>query len=290
LFDAWRQLRVTANGLLGVFTVEGNLSSSTPQTGTHPFSFSTNRSSASLSLDTQLPLNRVAQRNAYRTALINYQQARRALITLEDNIAVQVRFDVRQLQLFGENYRIQKRVLQSLYSQVESALEVITAPADPAALQASGTTGQANAAALTNQYLTALSSLNGAQTRMYDIWLSYLATRMQLYLDLESLRMDNRGVWIEPQGFALNAMAGGGNAPPTGPVPAGNCPVVSEGVPLPPLGALPPASKHLPEVLPQAPEQLLPPKNHWHIRADGAVSPDAAAPEVVLPPIKTIDP
>jgi hypothetical protein len=32
---------------------------------------------------------------------------------------------------------------------------------------------------------------------MYDIWLSYIATRMQLYLDLESLRMDERGVWAE---------------------------------------------------------------------------------------------
>ena len=82
---------------------------------------------------------------------------------------------------------------------MESALEVITAPADPSQLQASGTAGQATAAALTSQYLSALNSLNNAQTRMYDIWLSYQATRMQLYLDLESLRMDNRGVWLMPE-------------------------------------------------------------------------------------------
>jgi outer membrane protein TolC len=195
--DAWRQLRVTANALLGVFNVQYHLDSSTNPNGTKPFGFSTSRTNQTLTLDTQLPLNRLAQRNAYRVALINYQEARRTLITLEDNIAVQVRFDVRQLQLFAANYRIQKRVISSLYAQVESALELITAPADPSALQATGTSGAANAAALTSQYLGALNSLNGAQARMYDIWLSYIATRMQLYLDLESLRMDDRGVWVE---------------------------------------------------------------------------------------------
>ncbi len=205
--DAWRQLKVTANALMGVFNVEYHLDTTTPPNGTHPFAFSTSRTNQTLTLDTQLPLNRLAQRNAYRTALITYQQARRALIQLEDNVAVQVRFDVRELQLFAANYRIQKRVIQSLYAQVESALEVITAPADPSALQATGTAGQAAAAALTSQYLSALSSLNGSQTRMYDIWLSYIATRMQLYLDLESLRMDDRGVWVEGPISSTGGMA-----------------------------------------------------------------------------------
>ena len=34
----------------------------------------------------------------------------------EDNIAAQVRFDVRQLQLFAANYRNQKMIMHSLYS------------------------------------------------------------------------------------------------------------------------------------------------------------------------------
>src|SRR5262249_50276914 len=143
---------------------------------------------------------RVAERNAYRIALINYQRARRALMSLEDGVAAQVRFDVRQLHLFAENYKIQQKILESLYSQVENALEVIVAPVDPQQLNASGTAGQANAAALTQQYLTALGNLNNAQSRMYQVWLSYLATRMQLYLDLERLPLDPRGVWIDESG------------------------------------------------------------------------------------------
>ena len=45
-----------------------------------------------------------------------------------------------------------------------------------------------------------VNGLNNAQSQMYRIWLSYLATRMQLYLDLEQLPLDNRGVWIDESG------------------------------------------------------------------------------------------
>jgi hypothetical protein len=195
--DAWRQLAVTANALLGVLNVSYHLDTTTPPGGTRPLAFSSAATNQELIINAQLPLARVTQRNAYRTALINYERARRVLMSIEDTIAAQVRFDVRQLHLFAENYKIQKKLLESLYSQVENALEIIVAPVDPDQLKASGTTGQANAAALTQQYLNALQGLNGAQTRMYDILLSYLATRMQLFEDLERLPLDLRGVWID---------------------------------------------------------------------------------------------
>jgi hypothetical protein len=195
--DSWRQLAVTANALLGVLNVQYHLDSTTPPGGKSPLAFSSAATNQELIINAQLPLVRVAQRNAYRTAIINYERARRTLMGVEDTIAAQVRFDVRQLHLFADNYKIQKKLVESLYSQVENALEVIVAPVDPDQLKASGTAGQANAAALTNQYLTALGSLNNAQTRMYDIWLSYLATRMQLYEDLERLPLDLRGVWTD---------------------------------------------------------------------------------------------
>jgi hypothetical protein len=217
--DAWRQLRVTANALLGVFNVSYHLDSRTPPTGSNPLAFAPSRTNQELILNAQLPLVRLNERNAYRTALINYQRARRALMSLEDNIAAQVRFDVRQLHLFAANYKIQQKVVEAFYSQVENALEVIIAPTDPDALKATGTAGQANAAALTNQYLQALQGLNGAQSQMYRIWLSYLATRMQLFLDLERLPLDLRGVWIDESGNSPNAACAGGGASLGQPVP-----------------------------------------------------------------------
>ena len=78
----------------------------------NPFAFSSATTAQQLIFNFQLPLNRLVERsNAYRTAIINYQIARRSLMGLEDSIAAQVRFDVRQLQLFAENYRIQKKVI-----------------------------------------------------------------------------------------------------------------------------------------------------------------------------------
>ncbi len=201
--DAWRQLRVTANNLMGALNVAYNLQSQTPAGGMHPFAFSAAATSQQVSFNFQLPVNRLAQRNAYRAALINYQQARRNLMILEDNIAAQTRSDVRQLQLFATNYQTQKKLVQLFYSQVESALEVIVAPIDPDQLKGSATGSAASAAALTSQYLSAVQGLNGAQARMYGFWLSYLATRMQLYLDMERLPLDLRGVWIEELGRGI---------------------------------------------------------------------------------------
>jgi hypothetical protein len=198
--DAWRQLRVTANALMGVLNVQLHLDSTTPPSGATPFAFATSRTHQELTLNGQLPLVRIVERNNYRTALINYQRARRNLMSLEDGIAAQVRFDVRQLHLFSENYKIEQKLIESLYAQVENALEVIVAPVDPDSLKASGTQGQANAASLTSQYLGALGRLNSEQGNIYRIWLSYLATRMQLYVDLERLPLDERGVWIDQPG------------------------------------------------------------------------------------------
>jgi hypothetical protein len=213
--DAWRQVAVTANALMGVFNVQYHLDSQTRPGGLNPFGFAADRTNQQLILNATLPLVRVNERNNYRIALINFQRARRNLMSAEDTIAAQVRFDVRQLHLFAENFKIQQKVLESLYSQVENALEVIVAPVDPDQLKATGTAGQANAAALTNQYLGALGSLNGAQTQMYRIWLSYLATRMQLYIDLERLPLDNRGVWIDERGASGDpSCAGTGTGAP----------------------------------------------------------------------------
>jgi outer membrane protein TolC len=108
--DAWRQLRVSANALLGVFNTQYNLASATPTGNNNPFAFSGAGTTQQLSINFQLPLNRLAQRNAYRTSIINYQQARRNLMNLEDSIAAQVRFDVRQLHLFAENYKILQKL------------------------------------------------------------------------------------------------------------------------------------------------------------------------------------
>jgi len=56
--DAWRQITVQANSLLGVANVAYHLDSATPLIGTNPFAFSGSRTRNQLILDFEAPLVR----------------------------------------------------------------------------------------------------------------------------------------------------------------------------------------------------------------------------------------
>ena len=73
-------------------------------------------------------------------------------MAFEDNIANDVRSDVRELRTIAQLYRLQQRVVEIQYAQVDSATAVLFAPPAP------GTNTDAAAgasAALTNQLLNA---------------------------------------------------------------------------------------------------------------------------------------
>lgn len=188
--DAWRQIAVQANSLQGVFDVRYDMTASTPAGESRPFAFAADRTRHQLTLRAELPLVRRAERNNYRAALISYQRQRRTLMAFEDNIANDVRADIRQLRTLAELYRIQQRVVELGYSQVDNAQAVLLQPPDPQARSDAG-----SAAALTQQVLQTQSSLLAAQNQLFTLWVSYLTARMQLYLDLELLHLDERGVW-----------------------------------------------------------------------------------------------
>lgn len=210
--DAWRSIAVTANSLQGVFDVRYDLNSSTPQGGNNPFAFSADRSSHQLTFRTELPLVRRAERNNYRAALISYQRQRRTLMAFEDNIANDVRSDLRQLRTLAELYLIQKRTVELNYAQVDNAEAVLFAPPVPGAGSDAG-----SAAALTQQVLNAQSGLLNAQNTLYTIWVQYLTARMTLYLDLEQMQLDDHGVWCDEFFNRTNSQDQPGAQPPARP-------------------------------------------------------------------------
>jgi len=190
--DAWRQIAVTANSLQGVLNVQYDLLSGTPANGNNPVGFSADRSRNRLTINGELPLVRRAERNVYRASLISYQRQRRTLMAFEDNIATDVRSDVRDLRTFAQLYRIQQRVVELGYSQVDNAQRTQFAPKEFGAQ-----TNPAADAALTQQLLSAQSNLLQGQNQLFQIWVSYLTARMNLYLDLEQIQLDDRGVWCD---------------------------------------------------------------------------------------------
>ncbi|MBA4186850.1 MAG: hypothetical protein C0467_02410 [Planctomycetaceae bacterium] len=192
--DAYRQIAVQANSLQGVFNVEYDLAAQTPAGDNRPFAFSGDRTRHTLVFSGELPLVRRAERNNYRAALISYQRQRRTLMAFEDNIANDVRNDIRELRTQAQLYRIQQRVVDLGYSQVDNARMLLVAPPAPGAGTDAG-----SAAALTQQVLQAQSSLLNAQNALYTLWVNYLSARMNLYLDLELMQLDDRGVWEDEQ-------------------------------------------------------------------------------------------
>lgn len=209
LNDAWRNIAVRANSLLGTLNVGYNYATTSTPNANQPFTLGGSRGSQQLVVSGELPIVRRAERNEYRTALIAYQRSRRNLQATEDFILNDLRTDLRNLRVQAENYRIQKRAVEVAYDQVENALDVLQAP--PVPEQGAGQVGRvaaqsqqaaANAASLTNQLLNAQNSLLAAQNGLYTIWVNYLVARMTLYRDLERLPLDPRGVWTDEPGLS----------------------------------------------------------------------------------------
>jgi hypothetical protein len=110
----------------------------------------------------------------------------------EDTVAAAVRSEVRQLRVLAENYKIQQRAVELAFFQVENARDVLFGPGSSQGQQSAG-----NAAALTQQLLTAQANLLRNQNQLYGTWINYVTVRYQVYRDLEQMPLDARGVWID---------------------------------------------------------------------------------------------
>ncbi len=182
--DAWREVQVTANFLEAGLDLRFAADIATKPGGTNPFDFRASASSYSAGVHVDAPLNRLAERNAYRRAQIAYEQSRRQYMALEDQIRRAVRLDLRQLQTEKLNFEISRQSLIAAARQVEQAREnlLIQGAADPTATQ---------------DTLNALTSVLQAKNQLIASWVSYETTRYQLLLDLEALQVDERGLYVD---------------------------------------------------------------------------------------------
>ena len=219
--DSWRSITVNANALQGVFDVRYDLDTNTPRNETSFLGFGGTRTRHRVTLQLEPPFVRRAERNLYRASLIGYQRSRRNLMSFEDNIITDSRSDLRNLRQLAESYYLQQRVVELAYAQVDNARSTFLAPPDP--LSGRGAAGEA--AALTQQLLEAQNSLLQAQNSLFSNWVTYQTLRMNLYLDLEMLPLDARGLWNDE----YNPYAGPDANRPFGPT-ATDIPDFVEGV------------------------------------------------------------
>jgi outer membrane protein TolC len=182
--DAWRQITVTARALRAGLNLLASANIATPPLSDRALDFRASASTYTVGVHIDTPLNRLAQRNAYRASQIAYQQARRAYMSLEDTISEQIREDLRQLRLNRINFEISRQSLVSAALQYESTRqELLFNPnADPTS---------------TLITLNALNALLGAQNTLINSWVSYETTRYKLLLDMEAIQLDDRGLYTD---------------------------------------------------------------------------------------------
>ncbi len=187
LYDAWRAIRVTANALKGVLDLAISNNVYTPTGGTDPLGFLSAARQFSLTVNAELPLVRMVQRNNFRAALISYQRQRRALQQTEDNLKIQLRNDLRSVHTSYIGYEINKRIFELNVRLKDQSFEQIVAP------PAGGTQAlaqSANAATQTTNLLNFQTQAYNSQQSLVTAYQTYEQNRLIVYRDIGTLPYD----------------------------------------------------------------------------------------------------
>jgi outer membrane protein TolC len=100
-----------------------------------------------------------------------------------DNVKLEVRDDWRAVQQSIESYKIQKNGVALAQRRVDSTKMLLDA-------------GRVE----TRDYLDAQSSLLEAQNALTQAMTNHVVSRLQFYLDIETLTIDEKGLWLEEPG------------------------------------------------------------------------------------------
>ncbi|MGL4419796.1 MAG: TolC family protein, partial [Gemmataceae bacterium] len=120
--------------------------------------------------------------NVYRASLIQYHRARRSYMALADSIDQNLRRELRELKLARLSFETARQSLLSAARQLESAkIRVLSQEA------------QNSAGTSTLDILRAQDSLLNARNGLVGSYISYEQQRVQLFLDLEALQLDDQG-------------------------------------------------------------------------------------------------
>jgi len=194
LVDIWRQIEFTADDLESSLDLVFN--GDIQNVGDEPFSFQGTTGRLQVGLQFDAPLNRMAERNTYREALINYQQARRDYYQFEDTVAQGLREIIYNLEVNQVNFEIRRRAVRSAIEQFELAQNV--EPPSPDQSRGGLTSPPRLPATTARNLVAALSDLQSAQNDFFGVYLSYESFRRSLDYDLGVMQLTSEGIWIDP--------------------------------------------------------------------------------------------
>ena len=189
LVDAWRQIDFNANSLQSVLDIVADGTFNTIKNDNTKFDGRTRLLRFGLRFDS--PLDRLAERNDYREAIINYQRARRDYMLFEDRIVQSLRNTLRIVRLSQFNFELRRSAVQIAIAQVDLARLRLEEPPRPGAAAVFGAT-------TARDLVSALNDLLDSQNDFLSLQVGYDVVRMVLDFELGTMRIDRDGIWVDP--------------------------------------------------------------------------------------------
>ncbi|MBN2183461.1 MAG: TolC family protein [Sedimentisphaerales bacterium] len=131
-----------------------------------------------LDINLDLPLDRVAEQNVYRKALITLNQSRREYELASDTVAMEVRQALRDLKKAAERYKLQKegfQLAQERYRKTYTLMQYSRASS--------------------RRVLSAQSDMIDAQNEATDALVNYTIAMLNFYRDTGVLQVRPDGMW-----------------------------------------------------------------------------------------------
>ena len=191
LVDQWRQIEFVADQLEGNIDLvfEGDIGNVTD----NPFRLNFENGQLQAGLRFDAPIVRLAERNDYRQAIIEYEQDRRRMYQFEDEVKRNLRQTLRTIEQDKILFELNRRSVQVNIEQVELNRYALEEPVRPGAGNATRL-GATTARDLTQ----ALTGLNAALNDILETWVEYESLRMNLDFDLGTMQLDESFRWVDP--------------------------------------------------------------------------------------------
>lgn len=173
--DAARRIVVAEDALRS--SLDFSAAFSVPTDPNQPLDFDWSRVSWSAGFNLDLALDRLPERNAYRSSLITLDVRIRDRDELEDSIRADIRRSLRDIESTIEGYSIQVRAVELAERRVESTTELYDADRAQA-----------------RDILDAQDALLSARLNLSGALVDYSVARLELMRDLEALAIEPKGL------------------------------------------------------------------------------------------------
>jgi hypothetical protein len=189
LVDDWRNIEFVADQLESQIDLvfQGDVGN----TGDNPFRirYRTGQLRAGIRFDA--PIVRIAERNDYRAALIDYQQSRRQFYQFEDEVSRNLRQIIRNIDRNKVLFELNRQSIQVNIDAVELSRARLVQPPRPGATSSfSDTTAR--------DLSQAITGLNNVQNQYVQAWVQYEVLRRSLDFDMGTMTLDPLGRWSDP--------------------------------------------------------------------------------------------